>query len=225
MNDSYCYHMPMQPSSEPTMGEANRPARPHPRQKRSATTVGTILDVAAALLDEVGFDRLTTNLICERAALTPPALYRHFANKYAVMAELGRRLMAAQNTALYAMLADATDILLPAASLAALIKGQYDVTCALPGGRWIMRSIHSTPALAHVRLESHQAVAESLLRRHLAAFPNQGGTDLARRYRMAVDTGYAMVELMLDRPDLDADAIAADAGLMINRLLRQETRS
>lgn len=196
-----------------------QPVRPRPQQKRSAATVDHILHVAALLLDEIGFDRLTTNLICGRAGLTPPALYRHFGNKYAVMEELGRRLMEAQNADLYARLGAEADIMLAPVALAALVKGQYDRTCAQAGGRWIMRSLHSTPALAHVRLESHQAVADALLRRHLAAFPGDAGPGLARRYRVAVDTGYAMIELMLDRPDLDADAIAADAGLMIARLL------
>ena len=72
-------------------------ARKKPRQKRSAQTFELILDTAASLLEEVGLDKLNTNLICERAGLTPPALYRYFPNKYAIMEELGRRLMKAQN--------------------------------------------------------------------------------------------------------------------------------
>ena len=43
------------------------------------------------MLEEVGFERLSTNMICKRAGLTPPALYRYFPNKYAVLKELGER--------------------------------------------------------------------------------------------------------------------------------------
>ncbi len=182
-------------------------------------TVDQIVAAASSLLEEVGFDRLTTNLICDRAGLTPPALYRHFANKYAVMAELGRRLMGAQNAALFSFLASQNEIVLPAPAIAAMLKGQYALTCALPGGRWVMRSIHSTPVLAHVRLESHQLVASQLIARHLAARPADHGRGFERRYRVAVETGYAMVELMLDRPDLDPDALARDAATMITALL------
>jgi AcrR family transcriptional regulator len=196
-----------------------RDRRPRPQQQRSALTVDRILVQAAALLDEVGFDRLTTNLICARAGLTPPALYRHFANKYVVMEELGRRLMEAQNHALYGFMATEPAIRLSPRRLADLIMAQYALTSSWPGGRWIMRSLHSTPALVDVRLASHRKVADFLARRHEAALPDDRGTGLDRRYRVAVETGYAMIELMIDRPDLDADSIAADAGVMIAALL------
>ena len=44
-------------------------------------------------VSDVGIERLSTNLVCERAGLTPPALYRYFPNKYALLSELGQRLM------------------------------------------------------------------------------------------------------------------------------------
>jgi AcrR family transcriptional regulator len=193
--------------------------RPQPLQRRSAETVTSILKIASALLDEVGFDRLTTNLICKRAGLTPPALYRYFPNKYAVMEELGRRLMEAQNEALYAFLADQPEVLLAPAAIAAILRGQLDVTCAQVGGRWIMRSLHSTPALVHVRLESHQSVVDHLVQRHLIKTPNIPQMQLERRYRITVDTSYAIMELLLDQPQLDVDLVTADAARMITGLL------
>ena len=43
---------------------------------------------AGALLAEVGIERISTNMIAARAGLTPPALYRYFADKYAVLEAL-----------------------------------------------------------------------------------------------------------------------------------------
>ena len=60
-----------------------------PRQGRAQETFERILAITADLLSEVGIERLSTNLICERAGLTPPALYRYFPNKYAVLHALG----------------------------------------------------------------------------------------------------------------------------------------
>jgi AcrR family transcriptional regulator len=181
--------------------------------------VTTILNVASALLDEVGFDRLTTNLICSRAGLTPPALYRHFPNKYGVVEELGRRLMEAQNSALYAFLEEQTDLYLTPQAIATILRGQLGVTFAVPGGRWIMRSLHSTPALVHLRLNSHQSVVDDLITRHLSMQPAEPTDRMRRRYWIAVDTSYAIMELLLDRPELDVESITADAGEMIARLL------
>jgi AcrR family transcriptional regulator len=192
--------------------------RPNPLQRRSVATVDRILAATAALLDEVGFDRLNTNLICERSALTPPALYRHFPNKYAVMAELGRRLMEAQNEALYRFVAAQPDALVSAPVVSGILQGQHALTCSQPGGRWIMRLLHSTPELIHVRLESHRIVASYLAQRHQATDPLAPADQLARRYRMAVDTGYAMMELLLDQPELDNAAVFADAATMIAAL-------
>lgn len=54
-----------------------------PKQERSQATYELLLNVAGELLAEVGIDRISTNLICARAGLTPPALYRYFDDKYA----------------------------------------------------------------------------------------------------------------------------------------------
>ena len=60
-----------------------------PRQERAKRTYESILVAAAELLVEVGVERISTNLIAERAGITVPALYRYFPNKYAVINALG----------------------------------------------------------------------------------------------------------------------------------------
>ena len=68
-----------------------------PRQERAKRTYEAILVAAAELLVEVGVERISTNLIAERAGITVPALYRYFPNKYAVLNALGAVLMDRQN--------------------------------------------------------------------------------------------------------------------------------
>src|SRR3546814_4706745 len=62
-----------------------------PQQDRARQTRKRLLDVAGELLAEVGVERISTNMIAARAGLTPPALYRYFNDKYAVLEALGRR--------------------------------------------------------------------------------------------------------------------------------------
>jgi AcrR family transcriptional regulator len=50
-----------------------------------------VLDVAAALLDEVGFEAATTNAIAARAGMSPGSLYQFFANKDAIVEALVAR--------------------------------------------------------------------------------------------------------------------------------------
>ena len=67
--------------------------RKTPVKPRKATR-DLLLDTAGLLLGEVGVERISTNLICERAGVTPPALYYYFADKFDVIVALGERLMA-----------------------------------------------------------------------------------------------------------------------------------
>ena len=68
-----------------------------PRQDRAKRTYEAILAAAAQLLMEVGVERISTNLVAEKAGITVPALYRYFPNKYAVLNALGAVLMDSQN--------------------------------------------------------------------------------------------------------------------------------
>ncbi|MDO9369158.1 MAG: helix-turn-helix domain-containing protein, partial [Sphingopyxis sp.] len=80
-------------------------ARRSPQQDRARQTQGRLLDVAGELLADVGIERISTNMIAARAGLSPPALYRYFDDKYAVLEALGRRLMERQNAVLEAWIA------------------------------------------------------------------------------------------------------------------------
>lgn len=202
-----------------SMTDILQDTRQRPRQKRAAETFDLILETAALLLEEVGFDKLSTNLICERAGLTPPALYRYFPNKYAVMRELGQQLMAEQNTAVFEWLqGDIKDLRKPE-SLQAVLRGQFDITCARKGGPWIMRSLHASPLLENVRLQSHNLMVEKLVLRQLEATPELDRSLAEQKFRITTETGYAMLEMLIDNPDLPVDNILQDAARMMAMLL------
>ena len=59
-----------------------------PVQARSRQTVTRILDAAAAIADEQGVDAATTRAIADRAGVSPPSLYRFFADREAILDEL-----------------------------------------------------------------------------------------------------------------------------------------
>lgn len=67
------------------------PLRRRPVQQRSAQRVERMLDAAAALLDEVGLDALTTSAIAATAEVSVGSLYQFFPDKDAVVQALARR--------------------------------------------------------------------------------------------------------------------------------------
>ncbi|GAA0508245.1 TetR family transcriptional regulator [Saccharopolyspora subtropica] len=67
------------------------PLRRRPVQQRSAQRVEKMLSACAELIDEVGYDGLTTTLIAERAGVAVGSLYQFFPDKRAVVQELTLR--------------------------------------------------------------------------------------------------------------------------------------
>ncbi|MEL6826887.1 MAG: TetR/AcrR family transcriptional regulator [Pseudomonadota bacterium] len=190
------------------------------RQKRSRETVELILSAAADLLEEVGFEQLSTNLICKRAKLTPPALYRYFPNKYAVLKELGEGLMVRQNALLQDWTLATEDLDQLEAQIAELLEATIRVTRETAAGGWIMRSLHATPILSDVRRQSHRLVSEALSQRVLTNWPELNPAQVALTNRLGVETGYALVEMVFDEPDLDHAELVRRAASMLGHNIR-----
>ena len=62
-----------------------------PVQRRSAERLTRILDACASLLDEVGYDALSTRAVAQRAGVPIGSVYRFFGNKRAMADALAQR--------------------------------------------------------------------------------------------------------------------------------------
>ncbi len=65
--------------------------RKKPKQRRAVSTVDAILQAAACILIQEGWQKLTTNRVALRAGVNIASLYQYFPNKEAIIAELHRR--------------------------------------------------------------------------------------------------------------------------------------
>ncbi len=209
-----------------TMPPASRPspsltAKKQPAQQRATETYERILEVTAQTLADVGIERLSTNLVCERAGITPPALYRYFPNKYALLSELGKRLMHAQNVRVgrwitLEVFAGGVESLERAVE--GLILDTYEATVQTVGGVWIMRAMRAVPVLQEVRLASHTAVTQEQVQLLSQALPGVDPAELQLLSRIVVELIYATVEMIFDEP-LDVKAVARTvAGMVASQL-------
>ncbi|MEU7280576.1 TetR/AcrR family transcriptional regulator [Streptomyces sp. NPDC045431] len=78
------------------MGRVPQPSRTGslrrtPVQRRSAERLARILDACAELLDETGYEALSTRAVAVRAGVPIGSVYRFFADKRAMAAALARR--------------------------------------------------------------------------------------------------------------------------------------
>lgn len=197
------------------MTQALAPKRTYPKQERAQATYERLLDVAGTLLAEVGLDGISTNMICARAGVTPPALYRYFDDKYAVLEALGRRLMARQNVALERWIARHADggIAALRGGIEELLRETAAVTRSEPGAVWILRALHASPQLVHVRLESHRHVTDQLVKAYARHLPGVDREMLWQRLRLSVELGFAADEMVQEEtriaPDMAIRQVAA----------------
>jgi AcrR family transcriptional regulator len=189
-----------------------------PAQRRSRDTFEVILLTAGELLAEVGFERLTTNLVCERAGVTPPALYRYFPNKYALLTELARRLIDALDEVFYDWMAEggcvSSTMGEAVAKVTSLHKRSIAATRMQPGGAWILRAIRAVPVLIELRKTSRDKAVERLMRVFKAVYSELDEARLRTVVRVTEQMGYATTELLIENPDMDEEEAIRETAWM-----------
>lgn len=197
-------------------------AKAPPKQERARATYDRLLDVAGLLLAEEGIERISTNRIAAEAGLSPPALYRYFGDKYAVLEALGRRLMERQNAVLEAWIERhrSGGVATMADHIGELLAQTATVTRAEPGAVWTLRALHATPRLVHVRLESHRHVTDRLTDACLPWLVGVPRETCWRRLRLAVEIGFAADEMLYEEDRVAADAVLADAARLLQASLQ-----
>lgn len=192
-------------------------AKKRPAQQRATETYERILDATAKILTEVGIERLSTNQVCARAGLTPPALYRYFPNKFALLSVLGQRLLERQNACIDHWITP--QVLTGSApelekALSGLILNTYEVTHETEGGMWILKALRAVPVLEHVRLDSHRRVARAQVDAMMELFPQAQRETLDDAIRLTVEMIHATVEMLFDE-NMDAAKVSAMMAAMI----------
>ncbi len=189
-----------------------------PTQARGQDTFEMVLATAGEMLRDMGFEQLTTNAICERAGLTPPALYRYFPNKYAILKELGDRLMAAQDQVVLDWI-DAGGVAGETfeerlRSSLSIHEKVIELTRAFPGGSAIGRALRAVPMLQRLRFDSRDMVAERFFEAMRGRYPNCPETRLRVAMRLMIELTYSAIEMVVEEPDRDADMVNYEVCLL-----------
>ena len=195
-----------------------------PRQERAKRTYESILAAAAELLVEVGVERISTNLIAERAGITVPALYRYFPNKYAVLNALGALLMDRQNEVFeqwFGTHLKAGDLQVLMASIYEVLKLTYDVTLAQTGGLEVVQSLRAVAPLQELRLTSHRLVARRFAALLAELLGRSEDEMMGMQARVTVEIGYSVVEMALEDDSLPAEQTLRQGALMIQLYWRE----
>ncbi len=190
--------------------------RRRPAQGRSRATFDGILDAAAELLEEEGWDGFNTNLLAERAGLTVPAVYRYFPNKLAVVSTLAERVIGEWNR----WIREYEDAAVGAEDPARLWSEYVDIYVrrlqALKGGVAVRRAMGASPPLRDLDREDSEALARRLA---LALRGYDPRISLAR----ARDAARVLIESSVAITDVAFDASSERARRLIAELKTMHT--
>ncbi|MEU9037110.1 TetR/AcrR family transcriptional regulator [Streptomyces sp. NPDC048352] len=197
------------------------PLRRTPVQQRSADRLARILDACAELLDETGYENLSTRAVALRAGVPIGSVYRFFGNKRAMAVALAQRNLEQYAEGIQRRLAD-----VPGTHWRPVVDAVLDEYLAMkrsvPGFALVDFGVPappaSEPAGGPASDPNHMVAARltALLCAHLGLTP---GADLARAVLVAVEATDALVQLAFRADPAGDPGIVAETRAMMHAYL------
>jgi len=197
------------------------PLRRVPVQGRSLARVHRMLDACAVLVDEVGYDGLTTTLLAERAGVAIGSVYQFFPDKRAVVQALTLRSLEAYVTRLSARIAvgdlpnwwDAVD---------AAIDEYIDMHRTVPGFRTLHFGDVVDLHLLDDERDNNAVIVDQLGDVLVKGFGVADGPGLHFALAVAVEIADALIKFAFRRdPDGD-DTVIAEAKKIVRDYLHHQ---
>jgi AcrR family transcriptional regulator len=202
---------------------AGGPLRRVPVQGRSVARVARMLDACAELIDELGYDGLTTTLLAERAGVAIGSVYQFFPDKRAIVQALTMRNLEAYLQRLGSRIAeerfthwwDAVD---------AAIDEYIDMHRNTPGFRTLHFGDVVDIHLLDDERDNNAVIVEQLAALLVEQFGIAPGPRLEFALNIAVETADALIKMAFRRAP-DGDPLVIDeAKALIREYLHQHVR-
>ncbi|HEY9096449.1 MAG TPA: TetR/AcrR family transcriptional regulator [Hydrogenophaga sp.] len=191
---------------------------------RGQITIEKLVQAAGEVLEETGFEKLTSNAICARAGLTPPAFYHYFADKYQMLEHLADRLLEKQSVAFGDWVKahalgrrEAPSV----ESVEALFAQLIEIASGEPGAIWTIRALRALPNLSHVRLRWLRRYTDEIFAVVRPSVPESSWPLLWSRIRIVVEFGYVVDEIVYEEDKISRETIIREAAWMIQSNLQR----
>jgi AcrR family transcriptional regulator len=194
------------------------PLRRVPVQGRSVARVQRMLDACAELVDEVGYEGLTTTLLAERAEVAIGSVYQFFPDKRAVAQALALRNLEVFGDRVSHRLAEGT-FADWSDTVGAIIEIFVDMHRTVPGFSVLRFGDVADLNLLDEAADNNAVVADRLRGLIVEAFGLPDSPDLARAVAIAVEAGDAVLKMAF-RSDPNGDpAILVEAERLLHSYL------
>lgn len=188
--------------------EERTPLRRRPAQRRSAERVQRMLDACAEILDDAGYEGLSTTRIAQRADVAIGSVYQFFPDKRAVAQALALRNLEVFEDRISQRLTDEsfTDW---SETVGAIIDIFVDMHRTVPGFSVLRFGDVADLNLLDEAADNNAVVADRLRGLIVNAFDLPDTPGLARAVAIAVEAGDAVLKMAFRvNPDGDPDLLA-----------------
>jgi len=191
-----------------------------PRQARGERRIAAILEAAAEVFYEVGFDAATTGMIAQRAQTAIGSLYDFFPNKEAIAQRLSEQFCEDLRALVEGILTDEQLVHLPLSQLIDdIIDSLVEYHQTHPGFEALWLQSQGDARLAHI----YQDLTQTLIRKTAWIFARRYAKSdepsLLRASQVCIRTTHALLTLAGDGPGLDSQIIA-ELKIMIRAYLQ-----
>jgi AcrR family transcriptional regulator len=193
------FSSPPVPAAEPDAQLSGARMRTVPRQQRARAAVNRILRATGELLDDAGFDALTTTAVAERAQVNIATLYRYFPDKYALIEALALSIETERYEKVGPMLSTFGTSADWRRELRSITDKLLDLRVRRTGVKGLRRALHSAPQLWVIERAGFERMGERLG----AGLRSRVPTMTAKRADLVATTLLAMMVGLLDRATLE----------------------
>jgi AcrR family transcriptional regulator len=199
------------------------PLRRVPVQGRSVARVARMLDACAELVDELGYDGLTTTLLAERAGVAIGSVYQFFPDKRAVVQALTMRNLEAYLRLLGVRIAeersaywwDAVD---------AAIDEYISMHRTTPGFRTLHFGDVVDVHLLDDERDNNSVIVEQLAALLVERFGVTPGRELEFALSIAVETADSLIKMAFRRDPVGDALVIEEAKALIRDYLHRHVR-
>ena len=201
-----------------------RPLRRVPVQGRSVARVQRMLDACAELVDQVGYEALTTTMLAERAGVAIGSVYQFFPDKRAIVQALTQRNLEAYLERITARFAndrfghwwDVVD---------AGIDEYIDMHRNVPGFRTLHFGDVVDVHLLDAERDNNTIIAERLAGLLVGQIGATAGPRLDFALAIAVEAGDALIKMAFRRDPEGDEAVLVEAKSLIRDYLQRHVNT
>lgn len=174
------------------------PKRAPKRQARGERRIAQILEAAAEVFADVGFEAATTNAIAAEAGISPGSLYQFFANKDAIAQALADRYATELRSAHAEAFSDDGRVPMPLPDLIArVVDALVEFNLANRGFKTLFARTDLPPALTRATAPIHEAMRARIGGLLAVRAPEAPPADLERTTTVLIQLVRAMMPLIV----------------------------